>query len=147
MPMMPGGGHRTANPHRGKKSPARGDRVREKKAGRKRVGKVYREKGPSHVTLREADDSLIFTGDENKLLYALNKRHLFGEDRADELIPFLRSRRVLPQDFETFIERFSRKLHHHKWGEIYTGGDNKTYIFLYLDKRNLITNHLKCVEP
>ena len=54
--MNPGGGHQKNNPHLGKKSKFRVDKQREKKAGRKRIGKEYRQKGVKETPLKKVND-------------------------------------------------------------------------------------------
>ena len=106
--MNPGGGHEKNNPRRGKKSPARGDKQREKKAGRKRLGKEYRKKGVREVSLPDVEVYEDLNEKEFNVLFNLNKKKAYGEDSTN-LDLIVKMRGTKPSLIPQFIEDFKRK--------------------------------------
>lgn len=142
-----GGGHRKANPEAGRKGPQRGDRRREEVAGRKRIGREYREKGPSHVPLEGAGPFEDFLPRERKILYALSKRRAVGDNRAQELEAFLRIQRVRDEEREEFVSSFRRKGEERGWLTFYTGGDGREYVYINVDAWGMVRTYLDITEP
>jgi len=145
--MVPGGGHRKNNPRIGIKSPARGDRKREEKAGRKRISREYREKGPSVVSLTESQINHEFSIEERKILYALDKGSNYGKERSRDLEQLFKNRNLNPKTIPELISIFKDKIHRREWGSIYIGEDSKTYIYLNVHKINIIKNYINMNEP
>jgi len=145
--MNPGGGHQKNNPRLGRKSRMRGDKQREKKAGRKRLSKEYRRKGARETPLEKEE---IVIGDfddvEYKILYALNKKKAYGNDSAD-VIKIIRARQVPPRKIDEVLSSFERKLLIREWGRIYKGEDGKTYVSLNIDKKEIIEQYIEVNRP
>lgn len=141
--MDPGGGHEKNNPRLGKKSNFRGDKQREKKAGRKRVGKEYRRKGAREVPLEKKDVKFHeFNDMEYNILYNLNKKKAYGNNSAD-LIKTIRARQVPPRKIDEVLLQFSKKITSRDWGKVYPGDDGKTYISLNIEKKNIIESYIE----
>ena len=144
--MNSGGGHEKANPHRGKKSPARGDRQREKKAGRKRVSREYRRKGQKETPIKTDNVIVEFTEKEYYILFDLNKKRAYGDDSTD-LFKVVRRRKITPGNIAKISENFVKKLEQRNWGSIYIGDDGKTYISLKIHKKENIEKYLELNIP
>lgn len=142
-----GGGHRRANPRKGEKGPLRGDRRREEIAGRKRIGREYREKGPSHVQLGLPLTIEDFSNIEYRILYAAERRKAYGYDRSMDLDRQLDIERLPEHDRDAFIDAFGEKLHTRDWGDIYTGADGRHYYYFKEERVPDIRQYLTTLEP
>jgi hypothetical protein len=142
-----GGGHRKANPKAGRKGPLRGDRRREEVAGRKRIEREYREKGPSHVPLEDEAPVEEFLPRERNILFTLVKRKVVGDRRPQELEALFRVQRIKDNEREVFVSEFRRKGEARGWLTFYTGGDGKDYVFICVDAWSTVQTYLDMSEP
>ena len=142
-----GGGHRRANPRRGEKGPLRGDRRREEVAGRKRIDREYREKGPSHIPLGKTITPVDLGPTEYRILYAAERRKAYGYDRSMDLDAQLDIQRIPKEEREGFVDTFRGKLRARGWGDVYTGPDGKHYF--YMEERAVpeVKRYLETYEP
>ncbi len=142
-----GGGHRKANPSVGKKGPLRGDRRREEVAGRKRIGKEYREKGLSHMPIEDEDPSAEFLPRERNILFALDKRKVVGDKRPQALEELLRVQRVTDEEQEEFVSSFRRKCESRGWLTFYVGGDDREYVYINVEAWGTVQTYLDLSDP
>jgi hypothetical protein len=142
-----GGGHRRANPRRGEKGPLRGDRRREEVAGRKRIAREYREKGPSHVPLERPVILLELSPTEYRMLYAAERRKAYGFERSMDLELQLEIQRVPKAEREGFVDAFRGKLQARGWGDVYTGPDGKRYFYMEEGAVPEVKGYLAAYEP
>jgi len=142
-----GGGHRKANPSVGKKGPLRGDRRREEVAGRKRIEKDYREKGPSQIPLEEEPPFEEFLPRERNILFSLSKRRAVGDKRPQELDELLRIQRVTDEESEEFISSFKRKGEVRGWLTFYVGRDGLEFVYINVDAWSIVQTFLDMSEP
>lgn len=145
--MNPGGGHEKNNPRLGKKSKLRGDKQREKKAGRKRLDKEYRRKGTRETPL-ETEKPVFrdFNDLEYNIIYNLDRKKAYGKNSAD-LIKIIRARKISQRDIMTFLSEFVEKLTARDWGGIYTGEDGKIYVSLNIEKKIFIEQYIESNRP
>ena len=141
------GGHRKANPSAGKKGPLRGDRRREEVAGRKRIGRDYREKGPSHIPLGSDPPFEEFLPRERNILFALAKRRAVGDKRPQELDALLRVQRVTDREREEFVASFQRKGEARDWLTFYVDGDGRDQVYINPDAWSIVRTYLDMSEP
>lgn len=145
--MNPGGSHQKNNPHLGKKSRFRGDKQREKKAGRKRISKVYRQKGARETPLAKKDIiPEAFNDLEFNILFNLNKKKVYSDNSAD-IVKVIRARNVPPRKVEEVLEVFSDKLEQRDWGYVYKGDDEKLYATLNIEKKSIIEQFIEINMP
>jgi hypothetical protein len=142
-----GGGHRKANPKAGRKGPLRGDRRREEVAGRKRIEREYREKGPSHVPLEDGGPFEEFLPRERNILFTLAKRRAVGDNRHQELEALLRVQRVTDGEREEFVTSLKRKGEERGWLTFYTGGDGKDHVYINVEAWSMVQTYLDVSEP
>lgn len=142
-----GGGHRKANPKAGKKGPLRGDRRCEEVAGRKRIGRKYREKGPSHIPMEGEPPFEEFLPRERNIIFTLAKRKAIGDKRPQELDALLRIQRVTDREKEEFVTSFKRKGEARGWLNFYVGGDGLDYVFIEVDAWSIVQTFLNMSEP
>lgn len=145
--MNPGGGHERNNPRLGKKSKFRGDKQREKKAGRKRLDREYRRKG-SRETPLETEKSVFkeFNDLEYNIIYNLDKKKAYGRNSVD-LVKIIRARKVPPRDIMTALSEFVEKLSERNWGRVYSGVDGKIYVSLNIEKKIFIEQYIELKRP
>jgi hypothetical protein len=141
------GGHRKANPRMGVKGPLRGDRNREAIAGRKRIGRDYREKGQSHTKIVTPSPLREFNGNEYKIIHALDRGQAYDYEHSREFKEYLEIRRIHPKDREMFTHQFDEQLRLHGWGEVYTGLDDVQYVFLHGNMAYAIRAWLDTMAP
>lgn len=145
--MNPGGGHEKNNPRLGKKSKFRGDKQREKKAGRKRISREYRRKGTRETPLSIKEKVLEpFDDLEFNIIYNLNKKNSYGENSAD-LKKIIRARKVPPGKMDEVLEKFISKIEGREWGKVYEGEDGNLYVSLNIKKRILIEQYIDISVP
>lgn len=142
-----GGGHRKANPSVGKKGPLRGDRRREEVAGRKRIGKEYREKGQSHKTIEDGDPLDEFLPRERNILFVLVKRKVVGDKRPQVLEDILRVQRVSDEERDEFVATFRRKCEMRGWLTFYIGRDGREYVYINIDSLSVVQTYLDLSNP
>lgn len=145
--MNPGGGHEKNNLRLGKKSKFRGDKQREKKAGRKRLDREYRRKGSRETPLET--EKLVFedfNALEFNIIYNLNKKKAYGKNSAD-LIKIIRARKVPQRDIMTVLSEFVEKLSARDWGGIHAGEDGKIYVSLNIEKKIIIEEYIEFNRP
>ena len=140
------GSHKGANPHRYEKGPARGDRRREEMGGRKRIGHVYRAKGPSRVGMSR-DEIEEFDDTEYKILFALDKRKAYGYSRSCDLDLLMDIQRIPESEKGAFVSILERKLKDRDWGKIYVPSNKKRYIYLNDELSDQIGLYLLTREP
>ena len=140
------GSHKGANPHRYKKSPARGDRGREETAGRKRISRIYREKGPSHI-LMSPDSLEEFDGNEFRILFSPDKRKAYDYSRSCDLDFLMEIQKISPEEIPAFVSSFEKKLKERNWGAIYTADNQKRYVYLNAQQSDRIWQYLQLHEP
>jgi hypothetical protein len=142
-----GGGHRRANPRRGEKGPLRGDRRREEVAGRKRIDREYREKGPSHVPITKPAILEEFDAIDYRILYAAERRKAYGYERSMDLGQQLDIQRVPLDNRERFVEAFTGKLRTRGWGDVYEGPDGRYFIYIKEEAIFDVRRYLDTFEP
>ena len=142
-----GGGHRRANPRKGEKGPLRGDRRREEVAGRKRIDREYREKGPSHKPIGQPTVLEELSSIEYRILYAAERRKAYGYDRSMELDRELDIQRIPNGERDGFIDTFRGKLRAWGWGDVYMGPDGKHYFYIEEEGVPELRRYLKTYEP
>ena len=142
-----GGGHRKANPKAGRKGPLRGDKRREEVAGRKRVEREYREKGPSHTPLEGGEPREDLLPRERNILFTLAKRRAVGDKRPQELDVLLRIQRVGSGQRDEFVSSFRRKCEGRGWLTFYTGGDGRDYVYINAEAWSIVKTYLDMSEP